>query len=751
VTGPAGQARARQVELILDRLVSLPTLSAVATKLLSAGSQEEIDIPELARLIEADPSLTGKVLSLCRRADKGLGDRITGVAHAITLLGLDAVTSAVLSVEVFDTLRSPGSAGASGFDAQGHWRHAIAVACASELIASAHGGKPCKPETAFVGGLLHSIGRMALEIALPGAYGKVLRVAEHRGSDSAALERELIGLDHAAAGRRLAEHWGLPKALRDVAWLHGMPVPSLPEGPHRGLVSVVATGRALCRRLNLGWSGDFGPLPDVGEYAKAAGLDRQRVQGVVRELADRVAERCGALGLDDLSGPDLLLESVLRANGRLAQLNQSLEQRSRHGERQRRVLGAIATFLQPQGREGLTETLAGVCRSACEVLELESASVVMQAGEGEPWVGCRVAGTGEARMVALEAPRGAGGEAQDLGWLCRGSSQRARTGAVLPWARSQLGESSGVSVCVLPTVSGAAVLVLGVELAESVPSEVQRRALLAAWGSAMSAAVRDREGERLSVELAQRHAELAEAQARLAEAGAMAKLGEMTAGAAHEMNNPLTVIKGYGQVLRRRAKESALREPAEKIAEAAQQLSDLITGLHLLAAPPEPSKGRVVLVDVLNEAVQYARERTRQSVSVRMAVPEHMPPVYADGAMLSRALSELLTNAAEADTSEILEIRVQTDPLDDRLMIVVRDRGRGMTAHELAHAFDPFFSSRPAGRGTGLGLSRARRLVELMGGTVTLASEHGAGTRATVTLPGWRGETLGQADLEQAA
>jgi signal transduction histidine kinase/HD-like signal output (HDOD) protein len=745
VNDAAAQARARQVELVLERLGSLPTLSPVATKLMNAGSHDDVDVAELARLIEADPSLTGKVLSMCRRADKGLGDKITSVGRAVTLLGLDAVTSAVLSVEVFDALGRDGTEPSrSGFDAKGHWRHAIAVASAAELFAAAGRGALAKPETAFIAGLLHSIGRMALEIALPGAYGKVLRVAEQRGVDSAPLERDLIGLDHHAAGRKLAETWGLPRALRDCVWLNAHPAASLPKTPHRGLIALVAAGRALCRRLNLGWSGDFGPTPDVVATCIAAGIDPADIERVTRDLPDRVAERSATLGLDDVTGPELMLESVLRANVRLAQLNISLEKRSAHGDQQRRTLRAVAEFVESLEPKGLTDTMARVAAAAIELAGGESATLVVQCGDEPLWHAARF--DAEARPIAsaVEPPPTIDqGHPAELAIVAASPPVGFRGRVLIPWLARHLGqqaEADSIRSLPLPVAGGAAVLLMHADLTEIVQSELQRRALLGAWGAALAAALRQEESERLAVELAERHLDLADAQSRLTENRAMARLGEMTAGAAHQMNNPLAVIKGYGQVLRRRAKESALREPAEKIAQAAQEMSDLITSLHLLAEPPKAELARTSITDVINAAVQTARERTGRPCGARIVIAEQAPLVRTDAALLGRALAELIANAAEAESDEILEIRVQTDPLDDRLMIVVKDKGRGMSPHEREHAFDPFFSSRPAGRGVGLGLCRARRLVEPLGGTITLASEVGEGTRATVTLPGWRAE-----------
>jgi two-component system C4-dicarboxylate transport sensor histidine kinase DctB len=99
---------------------------------------------------------------------------------------------------------------------------------------------------------------------------------------------------------------------------------------------------------------------------------------------------------------------------------------------------------------------------------------------------------------------------------------------------------------------------------------------------------------------------------------------------------------------------------------------------------------------------------------------------------------ELLRNAMEAEESRHVELRVQIDPADGRLRIQVTDDGTGLTAHVLSHAFDPFFSAKPAGRQPGLGLAQAQRLVEAHGGQITLENGKARGAVATIRLDRWR-------------
>src|ERR1051325_260238 len=110
-------ARARQVELILERVQTLPTLSPVAARLLSIGTIDEVLIADVVKIIESDPALSPRILGLCRKADRGLGDRITTVKRAVLMLGIESVRSAALSVSVYDLMSKEDEAARKELDA----------------------------------------------------------------------------------------------------------------------------------------------------------------------------------------------------------------------------------------------------------------------------------------------------------------------------------------------------------------------------------------------------------------------------------------------------------------------------------------------------------------------------------------------------------------------------------------------------------------------------------------------------------
>jgi len=136
--------------------------------------------------------------------------------------------------------------------------------------------------------------------------------------------------------------------------------------------------------------------------------------------------------------------------------------------------------------------------------------------------------------------------------------------------------------------------------------------------------------------------------------------------------------------------------------------------------------------------VQQTKSRGKRQPQVNTVFTKPLPAARVDGDLLGRALGELLRNAMEAKGSQHIELRVQTDGPDDRLRIEVRDDGSGLNEHALRHAFDPFFSAKPAGRQPGLGLATARRYVEAHGGRITLINGPSGGAVATIWLKNWR-------------
>jgi signal transduction histidine kinase/HD-like signal output (HDOD) protein len=781
VSSSAG--REGHVELILRQIESLPTLAPVAMRLMRIGNLEDADLDHVVELIESDPPLTARLLGLCRRADKGLGDRITTIRRAVVMLGLEAVQSAALSVAVFEVMQSCSSrldeqiaqqAGTIAgnetiFDRTGYWRHCVAVATASERIAEAHPHFGVRPEEAFVSGLLHDLGKLVLHVVLPRSYARVLGLAERRHCSSAQIESQVFGIDHRAAGRRIAEHWSLPSAIQDVIWLCGQPLDTLPDLPHRNLVALVGVARALCRHMHMGWCGDYNhPEPldgprglcartafiaplGAGEADTAGdalrGLDAASVQMCASTgpggLHEAVLLRCRALGLGEQETPELLMQSLATANRRLGRLSADLRARSAACQSQAAALEGIAALhqrrSQPGQSAGIVEMLASVVVSARNALGAGFYATVHQARPGEAWQFSSFADDGRpARSHPIETPHDGGtGRCRALAEVGRAPATMSAMGA-MPWLVDHLLEAEDVGrVQVLALTSSQSAGASAVLLHDSRPLEDPRamQVLVASWSAAFAAAAQQESSRRLADQLASSNRQLSEAQARVSEMESMARLGEMAAGAAHEMNNPLAVISGRAEMLAEQMTDAGQKATARAIVEAAGRLTSLITAMDAIVNPPEPRLLPSRVSDLVARAIQMALQRTGSTVDVRTEPADGDAAAVLDPELIGTAIAELITNALEASPRGNICVRTQIGGVDRRLVVSVIDDGAGMSPRAQQHAFDPFFSECPAGRRTGLGLTRARRLAELHGGHIRLHSIAGQGTTATLEIP----------------
>lgn len=750
MTPTQDSARSRQVELILSSVDSLPTLSPIATRLLSLGSSDEIDIDEISKIIESDVSMASRVLSMCRKADKGLGDRITSVKRAIVMLGIEAIRAAALSVCIYDVMENGGSNPESAFDRRGFWRFSIATACACEAIAAKHFTGRVKPDEAFVAGLLHCLGKPVLDHVLPKSYAKVILLAERQASDSAPLERSLVGVDHHTAGKRVAEHWNLPEALREVMWLYGQPFASLPNSHGKDLIGIATLGRAVCRTLCVGWCGDFGPSPDVARLCVEMGVvDRQGKPAIHEEdlattIHDGLADRLSAMGVEETSSPQLVMGSLVAANRRLARMNGSLDDRARLSQAQARALEAIVGFSRAAtSARSTTEVFGEVVKSAAGIVGGGFFAVLYQAHDAEDWQLTQFSPDGMLLRSEVVEPPGRDQQSRSLARLVDATQMSVASMALLPWLADYVADAADMrKVRLFPILTGdphqggsAAVLLCDRDLAETLGTGAPVRSLAATWGAAIRAASRHEEVRRLGESLAESNRTLLETQARLTEAQALAHLGEVTAGAAHEMNNPLTIISGQGQLLATRLRDLKDRTAAEKIVQSADDLSGLISSLHLIAAPPKVQVQDAELGRVVSDAMQIAKQRLGRAPQAQADIAPEVNRARLDPALVSKALAELIVNAAEADPKGLVVIRVEIDPVTSELLMRVRDRGAGLSPKGLTHAFDAFFSDKPAGRGRGLGLTRAKSCIDAIGGRIQLSNAPGGGALATLSLP----------------
>lgn len=733
----------RRVELILQQLDALPTLSPIAVRLLDLTAAKDTEAKDVIQLIGSDPALASKVLKLCRCHPRGRALSVTSLDRAVVLLGFDAVRNAVLSIQVielFDGVPSPGDeirGERALFDRLAFWQHSLAVAVACDLIvASTSLRGRMKRSEAYLSGLLHDLGQLVLHVIMPASFDRVCELAEAHNLSIDQACRRIFGLDSHTAGKRLAEHWHLPHALADVLWLHGQPFNSLPELPHREMIGLVTLADAVVRRQHLSTIGHVPRGEDLGGMCRDLGLDESVIDAIIPCLHEEVHARAISLGLDLETSTGMLLRSVSRANEVLGRLNATMRRRTADFESQTRTLKAITEFHAAAMPSGSLATVLGkVVQSAAPVLGGGLFAMLYQARVGESWQLLQFAIDGRLlRCDMIEPPLGSTA-VEGLGDDVQ-LSMEALT--LLPWLTEYLGAADNLAkVRLLPLRCGwgtSAFLLYECEAPAGGPmARLQLDALCRTWAAAIAAAGQHHGARRLSEQLAEANRSLADTQDELAGSRALAAVGEVAAGAAHEMNNPLAVISGRAQILAQKV-DRKLKPMAQQIVKQSHYLSNMITALRAVAQPAVPKCRPTDLAELLERVVREVSPKNSSEGQVKLIVKENMPPVNIDPDQIARAVHELIRNALEAKPSAQIELSVQIDGPDDRLKIQVVDDGPGMSDRTLAHAFAPFFSDKPAGRQPGLGLAMVRRFVEAHGGRLTLENGPAGGAVATIWL-----------------
>jgi len=717
-----------------DALATLPEVALRLWELFGAVSPGQAGPSgaasnEIVSLVRLDPALTARLLSQANCRQDGAAQTAAG---AVEKIGPEGLREAMLSAELFDQAGGDGQT-----DSVGLWRHCLGVASASRMVAERL-NLSIEPEAAFACGLLHDLGKLALRRCFPKSYR---RVSSAEGGSVADRERAILGLDHCLAGRRLAQMWRLGEPIQQVIWLHHQPIESLPESiKHREMVAAVGLADALVRQCQEGDSAQS-PL----QLAARLGLAGETLEDIAGRLDRAVDEHVGTLGLDRPVDERARHVALAQAGIRMAQANGQLRCQAGHTYDQAQAFGQFCEFLEGLGPDAsVSDVLGRIATVLAAAVDVEERLIV-----------CYSAVNGDKDVLAV---RSDGSDRLEYRTFARRSSFdptadiSASTPAEMAMA-DMLAEPADLNVWLIAgnythrplTASGR--WIGGVLVPKQTPEggdenvknvDKAREALLGAFALALAMVQQRSSAMELSEQLLGASEALKDAQEQLAEAKTFAAIGEMAAGAAHELNNPLAVLSGRAQLMGRKAQDPDEQEVWRTIADQAGRISDIITELMDVADPPPPALAGVDVPEVLREVVSEFSSSDHpqaRTIVVDIEVEEQLPPALADPSQLHAVMAELIRNAANAggDGAEVT-VSARGEGEGRAVLIVVSDNGPGMDKETAERVFAPFFSAQPAGRRRGLGMTRARRYVEGNGGRMWLESALGAGTSVFVRL-----------------
>ncbi|MBN2180532.1 MAG: HDOD domain-containing protein [Sedimentisphaerales bacterium] len=748
-------AAAQQVELIINRLDHLSTLACIAAKLIPKLSQSQVQLSVLIDIIESDPALTSRILSLIGQHNIILPDGRFSLVKALDKLPAHEVRNSILSIKVSQDFGEDNDTNADIISRKkGLLLHSIAVAnCAKEIAETA--SPRMDPQLAYYAGLLHDIGKLALDETMPKSYARILDQARAAGKDTYETERENLGTDHTIIGKRLAQKWRFPNLIETAVWLHHSPTVTISHDmPQARIASVVQLADSIARQIGLGWSGSFGSPEPTEPIARELSITSEQLDHLRQQLCKTVEKKSQILGLelpgDQKKYSEILHETTAQFARRETELtneNRRLQSASSHLNFIKDLLlgvNSATTVLDTAVNLAIRWQRFYQTGRICLFWEPTAGSQVLEAVTVENLAQCEI--------ISINAPV----EISVIPEPISNNFAIVNAHDYLDWMFEQLDISFDENQTkLLPLLyGGRAIGAIAFELhypgdMELFEESFGKSASIAGTVLGMLISIQRQQ------QYSERFANLISSPKEIFKAPEPPKtknepsrsipadisikaLAEMAAGAAHELNNPLAVISGRAQLLSEAESNLEKKQILEQIHENANEASEIIEDLMIFAEPPLPRPTQTKIAQLIDESIQLAGRKTKiEEMDIQIKIAEGLETVFVDSAQIVSAIANIITNAAESYGGNVgpIEITAESEPAGNMIQLSIRDNGVGMDAQTLQKATQPFFSARPAGRKRGMGLAYTARLVQLNNGLLKIESEPGLGTNVKVCLP----------------
>lgn len=684
----------------------LPAMPQILLKLIELCQADDAGMAELAKLIANDAGMTSKVLGVANSAAYHRGGRKVGLVQALNVLGADMIKTLVISESVLQTFNGFPHSGST--DLRRFWKHSLTTAVMAREIAK----KMAYPhaEEAYLAGLLHDVGRLALLAAAPNEYG--LNFLAQDNENLCAVELRTFQISHADAGAWLIERWDMDSFMADSILYHHEATARL-ENAHPLIRIIHLAHRLSSHPPEL-------PLPaDAGSLCK---IETEDLVTIAQGASVQVKKAAEYLGID-LSGVDDLAAPAARPLPATLAAADPVQERLTEEVRNMALTAELGQSFSSQ--KGDTQLLELVRKNAHVLFNLEDTIILLMNGSGQALVGVSV---GEQRQRLAEfsiALSGGGGIAESalkrrLVFLERDHGLRS-----LPEEQLLRIFDAECLVCV-PLVAGTRCLgmMVGGVAAWRVADLKRRERLLQSFGAqaaaALDTATRDR-GE-IDTRIASLKEEYRESSRRVV----------------HEVNNPLAIIKNYLGVLDGKLnRQEPVADELSILNEEIDRVGNIMN--EFAGVAPKVQSGATDINRVVNDLVRLFRESKflPPSVQIVARMPEQPSEISGSVDILKQILVNLIKNSVEAlPKGGHIEIsnngRIHRDG-QAFFELCIKDNGPGIPADVLAHLFSPVRSTK-AGENRGIGLSIVHSLVKGLNGLISCRSSK-TGTIFEILLP----------------
>lgn len=744
---------ADQTELVISQLDSLSILPSVAARFLSALFAAKHGLSDLSQIIESSPSLTARILCLFKSQGIKFAEENFSIRRALGKLPVESISDAFFSLKIAST----GDRVTQAVPTKKQLSlHAIAVACCAEEISEIISPK-MNSRLAFSAGLLHNIGQLAIEQSMPKSFAIIAKKAKSQNADICGLERQYLGLDYPLIGKRIAQKWHLPTPIALAIWLHRSDTDAISTTtPEARIASVVRLANIIASRCGIGQSGSF-DLPQAPDLpAQSLGISAEQLKNIEDNLPAKVELKSNLLGLA-LPNPQALYNSLLQTttakfaaeNSKLLRQNRLLHTVSSRFDFSMDLLSAIGEQKTPIE---IAETFATLFQnfyqtgSVCLYLstpcrQYPLPAVIVESQERSRTVFLKPPSDSAMIPPSIAEEFSIINAADNIDWLFE------QLDVVF-----ELSSTKIVPLLFQGTAIGAIVFefrypITTKQLEDNFKAAAELAAFIVqmafdvhkqqTFAERFASLITTQKSDQPKAKIAPELTETLSEQSSVEEESLRA-LAELAGGAAHELNNPLSVVSGRIQLLSESESDPEKNKILSQINDNTKEISLIIDDLMGFAQPPAPKPADSNIKQILDEAVQLTQQKMNiDDIDIRLKIADPDKTVFVDSAQIVSSIANIFSNSLESYSPSTGMVNVSVTGImpTDALQITITDLGCGMDADTLKKATHPFFSAKAAGRKRGMGLAYANRLIKLNKGSLAIQSKPSEGTTVTITLP----------------
>ena len=682
----------------------LPAMPQILFKLMELCQRDEAGMGELAKVIAHDAGMSSKVLNVVNSSAYNRGNRKVVLLQALNTLGIEMIKTLVINESVFQTFSHFSNAAGTNF--HNFWVRSLKTAVLARELAKRMSYP--NSEEAYLAGLLHDVGRLALLSVAPNDYASNFMAKDDE--QLCTVEKSTLGVTHSEAGAWLIERWNLDSFLSDSVRYHHEPIARLKSA--HPLIRLVSLSHLLCN-----YKSDSPALKDAGAIC---GVDNADIQTILAGVNAQTKTAASYFGID-LTGKDEEPPSAEYEPLEPARDNTS----DRLAEEVRNVALVSAAAQTFSGARNATELIEAITRTARILFNFEDIAFLLQNSGAQVFVGLPI-GDNQQRLREFSVPLNGDGILADA-VLKRKPTFVGCDDPLLGLAEEQLLRMLGTEYLVyLPLIAGKSCLAILVGGLAAFQVE-------AMWGS-------DRFLQSFAKQAATSLESSIESRNEIEKqiANVNEEHQQASRRVVHEVNNPLSIIKNYLGVLDDKlSNNEPVGEELSILNEEIDRVSRIVGGLAEKQPPArvETTEVNSILLDVVR--LFSISRYLPASVNISVKTNDQPSEILGDADPLRQILMNLIKNAVEAlPKGGNIEVKNNGRIIREGrpyLELCITDTGTGIPSDVLANLFSPVRSAKKGGS-RGLGLNIVQGLVHKLNGFISCDSGE-SGTTFDILLP----------------